>query len=198
MRCLFQLAIMLSTTSGWVLPSEDKAYDLPLSPHDSSITGEVDGRRARRQLASVCSGSWSASAPAQPFFPVYPRVRTRDLARSDSSPSPPPLSPPPPSTPPSPPRSPPSPPPLRPPPPVPLPHPKASHADESGGDCWLAWEANDLPKDAKELTLKHGALRAEEMAVVALLEAFELTEPVRTDVSRPSTDPIHPDTLTKP
>ena len=76
---LVQLAMMLATSSGWVLPSEDKAYDLPLpqlSPHDSAIPGEVDGGRARRQLASGCSGSRSASAPAQPFFPVYPRVLT--------------------------------------------------------------------------------------------------------------------------
>ena len=65
---LVQLAMMFSTSSGWVLPSEDKACDLPLSPHDSAITGEeVDGGRARRQLASGCPGSWSASAPAEPF-----------------------------------------------------------------------------------------------------------------------------------
>ena len=76
---IVHLAMTLSTSSGWVLLSEDKAYDLPLpqlSPHDSAIPGEVDGGRARRQLASGCSGSRSASAPAQPFFPVYPRVLT--------------------------------------------------------------------------------------------------------------------------
>lgn len=28
-------------------------------------------------------------------------------------------------------------------------HPNASHADESGGDCWLTWESNDLPEYAK-------------------------------------------------
>ena len=63
---LVQLAMMLATSSGWVLLSEDKAYDLPLSPHDSAITGEVDGGRARRQLASGCSGSWSVPAPTEP------------------------------------------------------------------------------------------------------------------------------------
>ena len=36
-------------------------------------------------------------------------------------------------------------------------------AEEGGGDRWLEWELNDLPKLAKELTLKQGALRAEEM-----------------------------------
>ena len=140
-----------------------------------SLSSRRTTRRFRaKSTAAALSGSWlrvvlaaglrlPPPSPFSPFIPVYPR----DLARSDSwdsSPSPPPPSPPPPSPPPSPPRPPPSPPPLRPPPPVPLPHPKANHADESGGDCWLAWEANDLPKDAKELTLKHGALRAEEMA----------------------------------
>ena len=36
-------------------------------------------------------------------------------------------------------------------------------AEAGGGDRWLEWEFNDLPKLAKELTLKQGALRAEEM-----------------------------------
>ena len=40
---------------------------------------------------------------------------------------------------------------------------KGSDAEEGGGDRWLEWEFNDLPKLAKELTLKQGALRAEEM-----------------------------------
>jgi len=31
---LVQLAMMLATSSGWVLPSEDKAYDLPLSQEE--------------------------------------------------------------------------------------------------------------------------------------------------------------------
>ena len=70
---LVHLAVMLSTANSWVLPSDDKGHD---SPHDSVILGEVDGGPARRQLASGCSGSRSASAPAQPFFPVYPRVLT--------------------------------------------------------------------------------------------------------------------------
>ena len=40
---------------------------------------------------------------------------------------------------------------------------EGSHAEEGGGDRWLEWEFNDLPKLAKELTLKLGALRAEQM-----------------------------------
>ena len=140
-----------------------------------SLSSRRTTRRFRaKSTAAALGGSWLRVVlaaglrppPPSPFSPFIPVCSQRfDLARSDSSPSPPPLSPPPPSPPPSPPPPPPSPPPLRPPTPVrPLPHPKASHADERGGDCWLAWEANDLPKDAKGLTLKHGALRAEEMA----------------------------------
>ena len=53
---LVHLAMMLSTSNGWVLPPDGKA----LSAHDSAITDEVDGGRARRQLASGCTGSWSA------------------------------------------------------------------------------------------------------------------------------------------
>ena len=77
---LVQLAMMLATSSGWVLPSEDKAYDLPLSqlsPHDSAIPGEVDGGRARRQLASGCSGSWFVCRRESPILPIsclYSRV----------------------------------------------------------------------------------------------------------------------------
>ena len=41
-------------------------------------------------------------------------------------------------------------------------YPKASNADEIGGDHWLKWEVNDLPKYAQERTLKQGALRAKE------------------------------------
>ena len=59
---LVHLVMMLSTSNGWMTPpSDDKAYDSsPLSAYNSAITGEVDGGRARRQLASGCSGSWSA------------------------------------------------------------------------------------------------------------------------------------------
>ena len=70
---IVHLAMTLSTSSGWVLLSEDKAYDLPLSPHDSAITGEVDGGRARRQLAWACSGSWSVCLPPpSPLLPIKP------------------------------------------------------------------------------------------------------------------------------
>eukprot|EP00964_Phaeocystis_antarctica_P066292 scaffold40046_cov56-Phaeocystis_antarctica.AAC.3 len=40
---------------------------------------------------------------------------------------------------------------------------EASSAGVGGGDHWLEWEVNDLPKYAQELTLKQGALPAEEM-----------------------------------
>eukprot|EP00964_Phaeocystis_antarctica_P084305 scaffold53070_cov72-Phaeocystis_antarctica.AAC.1 len=40
---------------------------------------------------------------------------------------------------------------------------KESETEEGGGDRWLKWEFNDLPKLAKELTLKMGVLRAEQM-----------------------------------
>ena len=61
---LVHLAMMLSTANGWALRSDDKAHDSsPLSPHDSAITmGGVDGGRARRQLATGCSRSWSVCA----------------------------------------------------------------------------------------------------------------------------------------
>ena len=38
-----------------------------------------------------------------------------------------------------------------------------SDDEEGSGDRWLEWEANDLPKVAKELTLKQGLLRADEL-----------------------------------
>ena len=55
---LVHLAMMLSKASGWGMPSDDTAHDLPLSSHESAITGEVNGRR----LASSCDG-WSVSPP---------------------------------------------------------------------------------------------------------------------------------------
>ena len=36
-------------------------------------------------------------------------------------------------------------------------------AEEGGGDRWLKWEANDLSRHAKELTLNQGALSADQM-----------------------------------
>ena len=57
---LVHLAIMLSAVNGWVLPSDDKAHDSPLSLHESAIMGGADGSRARRQLiASSCEADWS-------------------------------------------------------------------------------------------------------------------------------------------
>ena len=35
--------------------------------------------------------------------------------------------------------------------------------EDGGGDRWLKWEVNDLPKLAKEITVKQGVLRADEM-----------------------------------
>ena len=59
---LVHLAMMLSEVSGWVLPSDEKAHDSPLSSHESAITGEVESARDRRRLASSCVG-WSVSLP---------------------------------------------------------------------------------------------------------------------------------------
>ena len=59
---LVHLAMTLSTVRGWHIPSDDKAS--PFSSHESAITGGVDGARARRQLASGCTGSWSVYPPA--------------------------------------------------------------------------------------------------------------------------------------
>ena len=64
---LVHLAMMLSKVSGWVLPSADTSHDSPLSPHESAITGEVDGARDRRRLASGCDG-WSVSPPRLSFL----------------------------------------------------------------------------------------------------------------------------------
>ena len=36
-------------------------------------------------------------------------------------------------------------------------------AEEGGGDRWLKWEMNDLPKYAKRGTLEMGVLRADEL-----------------------------------
>ena len=96
---LAHLAMMLATANGWALPSDDEAHDSPLPPHDDSgITGEVDGGRARRQLASGCSGSWSACPHTEPSLahqnPVLTRVafllaamRTRARIRVAAAPA---------------------------------------------------------------------------------------------------------------
>ena len=93
---LVHLAMMLSTSNGWVLAPDDKAHDSsPLAAHD---TGEVDGGRARRQLASGCSGSWSACPHTEPSLahqnPVLTRVafllaamRTRARIRVAAAPA---------------------------------------------------------------------------------------------------------------
>ena len=81
---LVQLAMMLSTSSGWMLPSGDtaRAAGRPVSPHDSAITGEVAGGRARRQLASGCSGSTDGASSALGRGVVWP---ARTLRRGASS-----------------------------------------------------------------------------------------------------------------
>ena len=72
---LVHLAMMLSTSNGWVIAPDDKAHDSsPLAAHDSAITGEVDGGHARRQLASGCSGSWSACPHTEPSLAHQNRV----------------------------------------------------------------------------------------------------------------------------
>ena len=79
---LAHLAMMLATANGWALPSDDEAHDSPLPPHDDSgITGEVDGGRARRQLAWACTSSWSA-CPRRARSCPHPLTRGL-LARSD-------------------------------------------------------------------------------------------------------------------
>ena len=59
-RVLVHLA-MLSTASGWKLPPEQSAEP------ELTITGEVDGARDRRRLASSCDG-WCV-CPPRPCFP---------------------------------------------------------------------------------------------------------------------------------
>ena len=66
---LVHLAMMLSTSNGWVLAPDDKAHDSsPLPAHDLAITGEVDGGRARRQLAWGCNEHWSVCPPPSHSF----------------------------------------------------------------------------------------------------------------------------------
>ena len=85
-RVLVLLA-MLSTASGWKLPQRE-APEMAMAstglhgstmdaitgePHESPITGEVDGARDRRRLASGCNAGWCnagwcACAPL-PCFP---------------------------------------------------------------------------------------------------------------------------------
>ena len=52
-----QLAMMLSTSSGGVLPSEDKACDLPLSPADlplSPVSGRLHGCKPCGARGMLC------------------------------------------------------------------------------------------------------------------------------------------------
>eukprot|EP00964_Phaeocystis_antarctica_P009205 scaffold4996_cov49-Phaeocystis_antarctica.AAC.2 len=61
---------MLSTASGWGLPSHDSL----LSPNESTqVTGGVDGPRDRRQLGwgSSCDSGWSV-VPAPRLNSVSP------------------------------------------------------------------------------------------------------------------------------
>ena len=64
----------LAFASGFRLPEDngvaqigadvELAYGSPLSSHESTVTGEVDGARDRRQLVnSLCDGSWCVSPP---------------------------------------------------------------------------------------------------------------------------------------
>ena len=68
-RVLVLLA-MLSTASGWKLPSEQSAapeMTITGEVHESPITGGVDGARDRRRLATGCNG-WCV-LPAPPVLP---------------------------------------------------------------------------------------------------------------------------------
>ena len=64
---------MLSTASGWALPSHDSLLS---SNESTSITGGVDGPRDRRQLGygSSCDGGWSV-LPAPRAAPDLPSLR---------------------------------------------------------------------------------------------------------------------------
>ena len=65
---------MLSSASGWGLPS----HDPPLSSNES--TGGVDGARVRRQLqllpgnppGTSCNGNWSVLRPTPDLSPPSP------------------------------------------------------------------------------------------------------------------------------
>ena len=59
---------MLSTASGWVIPSHGEAHDSPLSSDEATITDGVDGARNRRGLA-ICDHGWSASLPRLCYMP---------------------------------------------------------------------------------------------------------------------------------
>ena len=81
---LAQLA-MLSTASGWVIPSHGEANDSALSSHEATITDGVGGARNRRGLA-ICDHGWSASLPRLCYMPPWPLHNPgcrRLLARSD-------------------------------------------------------------------------------------------------------------------
>ena len=67
----------LAFTSGFRLPEDngvaqvgadvESAHNSPLSSHESTVTGEVDGAHDRRQLASSsCDGSWYVSPRTSP------------------------------------------------------------------------------------------------------------------------------------
>ena len=56
---------MLSTASGWELPSSEESTD-----PETTTTGEVDGERDGRRLASSCDG-WCVCPPRPCFPPVH-------------------------------------------------------------------------------------------------------------------------------
>eukprot|EP00964_Phaeocystis_antarctica_P059555 scaffold35371_cov64-Phaeocystis_antarctica.AAC.2 len=83
-RCamLLHLAMMFSKVSGWGLPSDDTAHDLPLSSHESAITGEVDGAHDRRRLASSCDTTWCVPKP-RPCSPPSPKCAVAFLSAAE-------------------------------------------------------------------------------------------------------------------
>ena len=71
-RVLVHLA-MLSTASGWSLPSLSRGEEdvAPLSSHESTVTGEEVGRaRDRRRLVGSSCDAWSVSPRPHLSFPL--------------------------------------------------------------------------------------------------------------------------------
>ena len=76
---------MLSTASGWKLPSEQSAepeMTITGEAHESPITGGVNGARDRRRLASNCNSGWCV-CPPRPCFPSLRNLAAAFLSAAD-------------------------------------------------------------------------------------------------------------------